>query len=136
MRANGANDAWRPVTAIRNADLDANEATERDAGWTPLIDVPMHPEYPSAHSVLASALGTVLAAEVGSTPLPVLTTSSPTAKGVTRRYQSIDALVQEVGNARIWGGFHYRYLNDGGCDMDQEMENTTLTTQHKPWTRI
>ncbi len=112
---------WRPVTAIRNADLDANEATERDAGWTPLIDVPMHPEYPSAHSVLASALGTVLAAEVGATPLPVLTTSSPTAKGVTRRYQSIDALVEEVGNARIWGGIHYRTATEVGAHMGRQV---------------
>jgi hypothetical protein len=112
---------WRPVTAIRNADLDANDTTERDAGWTPLIDVPMHPEYPSAHSVLAAALGTVLAAEVGSTPLPVLTTSSPTAKGATRRYQSIDALVQEVGNARVWGGIHYRTATEVGAHMGRQV---------------
>ena len=38
---------WRPVTAIRNGDIDGNDATERDAGWTPLNETPMHPEYPS-----------------------------------------------------------------------------------------
>ena len=56
---------WRPVTAIRNGDADGNDATERDASWTPFIDTPMHPEYPCAHCVLASAVGTVLQAEVG-----------------------------------------------------------------------
>jgi len=40
---------WRPVTAIRNGDLDGNDATERDAGWASLIDAPLHPEYPCAH---------------------------------------------------------------------------------------
>ena len=25
---------WRPITAIRNGDIDGNDATERDAGWT------------------------------------------------------------------------------------------------------
>ena len=39
--------AWRPVTAIRNGDMDGNNATERDASWAPLIATPMHPEYPS-----------------------------------------------------------------------------------------
>jgi hypothetical protein len=112
---------WRPVTAIRNADLDGNDATEREAGWSPLIDVPMHPEYPAAHSVLASSLGTVLAAEVGSGPLPVLTTASPTAKGAVRRYQSIDALVTEVGNARIWGGVHYRTATEVGSQLGRQV---------------
>jgi membrane-associated phospholipid phosphatase len=112
---------WRPVTAIRNADIDANDATEREAGWAPLIDVPLHPEYPSAHSVLASALATVLAAEVGSAPLPVLTTSSPTAKGATRQYRNLGALVQEVGDARIWGGLHYRTATEVGAQMGRQV---------------
>lgn len=112
---------WRPVTAIRNADIDGNDATEREAGWSPLIDVPMHPEYPAAHSVLASSLGTVLAADVGPAALPMLTTSSPTAKGAVRRYPSIDALVQEVGNARVWSGVHYRTATEVGTQLGRQV---------------
>jgi membrane-associated phospholipid phosphatase len=112
---------WRPVTAIRNADLDGNDSTASDAGWTPLIDVPMHPEYPSAHSVLAAALGTVLQAEIGAAPMPVLDTSSPSAKGATRRYTSIGTLVQEVGDARIWGGIHYRTATEVGAGMGRQV---------------
>jgi PAP2 superfamily len=112
---------WRPVTAIRNADLDGNDATVIDAGWAPLIDVPMHPEYPSAHSVLASALGTVLEAELGARPMPVLETSSPTAAGATRRFASTGALVQEVGDARVWGGIHYRTATDVGARMGRQV---------------
>ncbi len=40
---------WRPITAIRNGDIDGNDATERDASWLPFIETPMHPEYPCAH---------------------------------------------------------------------------------------
>ena len=78
---------WRPVTAIRNGDVDGNPATERDASWTPLHDAPMHPEYPSAHATLAGAVGAVLKAELAGGATPVLVTSSPSAKGATRRWK-------------------------------------------------
>ena len=38
----------RPITAIRNADTDGNDATERDASWSPISETPLHPEYPAA----------------------------------------------------------------------------------------
>lgn len=113
--------SWRPVTAIRNADIDGNDATERDPVWAPLIDTPLHPEYPSAHSVLASSLAVVLAAEVGNAPLPVLSTSSPTAKGATRQYGNLAAFVQEVADARVWGGIHYRTATEVGARMGQQV---------------
>ena len=51
---------WRPVTAIRNADLTSNPATPREASWLPLGTTPMHPEYPCAHCIVAAAVSTVL----------------------------------------------------------------------------
>ena len=87
---------WRPVTAIRNGDIDGNDATERDPSWTPFIDTPMHPEYPCAHCILSAAVGTVLRAEIGTGPVPTLTTTSPTAKGAARSWTKIDDFVQEV----------------------------------------
>ncbi|HEX9392547.1 MAG TPA: vanadium-dependent haloperoxidase [Usitatibacteraceae bacterium] len=99
---------WRPITAIRNADKDGNKATERDPSWLPFIDTPMHPEYPCAHCISASALGTVIRAEIGTGPMPVLSTNSPTAKGAARSWTSIDAFIQEVSEARIYDGVHYR----------------------------
>ncbi|MBL8347036.1 MAG: vanadium-dependent haloperoxidase [Rubrivivax sp.] len=107
---------WRPVTAIRNADIDGNDATNRDTTWLPLIDVPMHPEYPSGHSILAGAVGAVLKAEVGAAPVK-LSTTSPTAKGVTRQWTNIDDFVQEVAMARVYGGLHYRFTNEVSIGM-------------------
>lgn len=105
---------WRPVTAIRNADQDGNDATVREPNWVSLIDAPLHPEYPSAHSSLAAAVATVLGAELGKGPTPVLATSSPTARGATRQWASLDDFVREVSNARIHGGIHYRNSTETG----------------------
>jgi len=119
---------WRPSTAIRNADVDGNAATERDGGWQPLIDTPMHPEFPSAHSALAASVGAVLKVEIGGTRLPMLATSSPTAKGAQRRWSDLDAFVQEVSDARVWGGVHYRYSTRVGAAMGQRIGEMAATS--------
>jgi len=112
---------WRPGTAIRNGDIDGNDATERDAQWSPLSDVPLHPEYPSAHSILAAAVGTLIEAEVGGAPMPTLATSSPTADGATRRWNEVDAFVREVGEARVLEGVHYRNSVEVGEAMGRRI---------------
>jgi hypothetical protein len=108
---------WRPSTAIRNGDTDGNDATARDPSWTPLIDAPMHPEYPSGHAILAAALGTVLKADIGGGATPVLVTTSPTLKGATRRWSSVDDFVREVADSRIYAGIHFRSALDASTGM-------------------
>jgi hypothetical protein len=105
---------WRPFTAIRNGDQDGNDGTDRDAGWLPFIDTPMHPEYPCAHCTIAASLGAVLKAEIGSGPTPRLSSTSPTLPGVTRSWTSVDAFTQEVVMARIYDGVHYRNSGEVG----------------------
>jgi len=112
---------WRPVTAIRNADADGNDATAREPNWVSLIDAPLHPEYPSAHSSLASTVATILKAEWGRGPLPTLATSSPTLRGATRRWSSLDDFVREVSDARIHGGIHFRSATDAGEAMGRQV---------------
>jgi hypothetical protein len=112
---------WRPITAIRNGDRDDNSATERDADWGPMIATPMQPEYPCAHCMLACAITTVLRAEAGGSSALELSTTSNTARGVTRRWTSTDAVVQEVAMARIWAGVHYRNSTEVGNHMGQQV---------------
>lgn len=112
---------WRPLTAIRNGDADGNDGTDRDAGWLPLIETPMHPEYPCAHCILAATVATVLDAEGRERPLPVLSTSSPTAQGAVRRWNTPDAFMKEVAAARIYGGVHYRNSTEVGLAMGQRI---------------
>lgn len=108
---------WRPLTAIRNGDIDDNDATERDAAWLPFIETPMHPEYPCAHCVVAATVGAVLRAEIGTGPTPTLSTTSSKAPGVVRRWNDIDDFVQEVANARIYDGVHYRTSTEAGTAL-------------------
>jgi hypothetical protein len=112
---------WRPVTAIRNGEKDGNDATERDPAWAPLIDTPMHPEYPCAHCVLSGSLGAVLQAEIGNGPVPRLARTSPSAPGVTRSWASIAEFTQEVANARIYDGVHYRNSTEVGSALGRKV---------------
>ena len=112
---------WRPVTAICNGDLDGNDATEPDLSWAPFVDTPMHPEYPCAHCIIASAVGTVLAAEIGAGPTPVLTTTSSTANNSARTWKTIDDFVQEVSLGRIYDGVHYRFSTQAGTAMGKQV---------------
>jgi len=112
---------WRPVTAIRNGDQDDNDATGREPSWAPFIEAPMHPEYPSGHTILAGALGTVLQAELGAGQSPILASSSPTAKNVVRRWTNVDDFTREVENARIYEGIHYRNSVEVGTAMGRQI---------------
>lgn len=112
---------WRPVTAIRNGDIDGNDATERDAGRLPFIDTPMHPEYPCAHCIVSGAVGGVLVAEIGNGPTPTLSTTSPTAPGVARSWTKVDDFMLEVATARIYDGVHYRNSTEVGTAMGKKI---------------
>ena len=112
---------WRPVTAIRNGDIDGNDATERDASWTPFINTPVHPEYPCAHCIVSGTVGTILEAELGNAAVPVLTTNSPTADNAKRTWIKIDDFVQEVANGRIYDGVHFRTSTEVGTAMGRKV---------------
>jgi hypothetical protein len=126
---------WRPVTAIRNSDLDDNSATERDATWQPLDATPMHPEYPCAHCILSSATRVVLESMDAGQPMPELTLTSSTAPGVTHRWSNLDDFVQEVANARIWAGFHYRFSTRVGTALGGQVAQYVVKNTMQPVTR-
>jgi PAP2 superfamily len=112
---------WRPVTAIRNGDIDGNPATDREATWQPLGDTPTHPEYPCAHCILSGSVAGVVKAVLGTDDIPEVAMTSPTAPGVTHRWTSTVALTEEVANARIWSGFHYRFSTRIGTEMGRQI---------------
>jgi len=123
---------WRPVTAIRNGDVDGNDATERDPSWSPFIDTPMHPEYPCAHCIVSGSLGAVLQAEIGSGATPVLTATSPFAPGAPRTWKTIAEFVQEVAQARIYDGVHYRNSTEVGSSMGKQIGELAVKSFAKP----
>src|SRR5207245_8838632 len=101
-------DFWRPITAIRNGDIDDNSATERDATWQPIDNTPMHPEYPCAHCIVSGAVAAAVEAALGTAEIPEVSMTSPTAPGVTHRWTNIRAYNEEVSHPRLWAGFHSR----------------------------
>jgi hypothetical protein len=97
---------WRPITAIQLGDTDGNDATAPDPTWSPLIVTPPFPEYPSAHSCISGAAAHILSQAFGEeTSFNVV---SDAMLGVTRKFNSFSAALEEVKNARVFGGIHFR----------------------------
>jgi hypothetical protein len=108
---------WRPITAIRLASTDGNSATDQDATWSPLLTTPAHPEYPSGHSCVSGAAGRVLANYLGDDVPFTVSTDVVTAAvplGTTRSFSSLTQALQEIKNARIFAGIHFRTACDDG----------------------
>jgi hypothetical protein len=114
-------DFWRPITAIRNGDMDDNPATERDATWQPIDVTPSHPEYPCAHCIMAGSIASVVEQVFGSGDVAEVVLTSPTAPGVTHRWTNLWTMADEVSQARIWAGFHYRFSTQVGQDMGRRI---------------
>jgi hypothetical protein len=114
-------DFWRPITAIRNGDIDGNPATEREATWQPIAPTPMHPEYPCAHCIQSGSVAGVVKGVLGTLDIPEIAMTSPTAPGVTHRWTNMATFTDEVASARIWAGFHYRFSTRVGTDMGYQI---------------
>jgi len=115
---------WRPITAIREAASDGNPATAADTGWTPLFATPAHPDYPSGHSCVSGAAGAVLAREFRDRTR--FTMESDLMLGVTRSFKSLSAALEEVKNARIFAGIHFRTACDDGQALGAAVANVVF----------
>jgi hypothetical protein len=93
---------WRPLTAIRTADLDGNPDTLPDVDWLPLVTTPSHPEYPAGHPSLNGAAASILLSHFRDRQAFTLTTGA-----TSRTYTSITQARMDGNNARVWGGMHY-----------------------------
>jgi PAP2 superfamily len=123
---------WRPITAIRNGDMDDNPATEREETWQPIATTPMHPEYPCAHCIQSGSVAGVVKAALGSMEIPEIAMTSPTAPGVTGRWTSMTVLTEEIANARVWAGFHYRFSTRVGTRMGLEIGDYVARNAMQP----
>ena len=104
---------WRPVTAIRSADLDGNPDTEPDPNWRSFIATPPFPDYVSGHSTFSGAASVVLAKFYGSDDI-AFTTGSDFLPGVQRSFNSFSAAAAEAADSRLYGGIHFRSANEDG----------------------
>lgn len=102
---------WRPVTAIRQT---------ADPSWEPLLVTPPHHEYPSAHALCSGAAEAVLTSYFRSDAVE-LTMTYPQGSGVTRSYGSFSQIANEVDNARVWGGIHFRSADEDDRNMGRRI---------------
>jgi hypothetical protein len=120
---------WRPITAIRTGESDGNAETESDPAWTPFIVTPNHPEYPSAHTTVgASVLGFyTIWFDTDQFPL-----TFKGLGGAVRNYTSVNQIHAEEGNARVWGGMHWRNSTEVGSAVGSKVGKYTGTHLLKP----
>jgi hypothetical protein len=123
---------WRPIDAIREADLDGNPGTDHASGWEPLLVTPAHPEYVSAHSTVSGAAAEVLASFFGrddvafmvapemnsmSMPGSMKEMMPPAMNSMPRAFASFSEVLSEIGISRIYGGIHFDSANTTGQDV-------------------
>jgi hypothetical protein len=115
--------SWRPITAINRGDADGNDATAADGAWAPLIATPPHPEYPSGHSTVSSAIAMVLESLFDDNPgVPIVVTQT----GITRQWQTFSQGVDEVIEARIYSGIHFRTADEVGARLGRKVARFVL----------
>jgi len=114
---------WRPVTAIRAADTDLNDATDPDPTWLPLLTTPPYPSYAGNMATIGASAARAL--ELGlrtkQMALTAVWQQSGGLPSVSRQYQSFAEIAEEQANSRIYGGIHYRFDNEAGQQIGQKV---------------
>jgi hypothetical protein len=122
---------WRPLTAINLADTDGNPATVADPTWTPLLVNPPYPDYVSGYGGVIGAFTQALADTLGTRHLR-LTLVSSAVPGAVRHYDSGRALRNDVVDARVWLGIHFRFADTAGVDMGRQVAAWALDRYFRP----
>jgi len=107
---------WRPVTAIRAADTDDNDATVADPAWTPLVTTPPFPEYGAAHSAFSAAAASVLGSFFGTDEI-VFRANSYMNPMMGHYFTSFSEAADEAGTERVWAGVHFSFGNEAGLAL-------------------
>jgi hypothetical protein len=123
-------DFWRPWTAIRQADLDGNPATEPDPTWTPLLTAP-YPEHTSGHLCLDGAHLRVLQMFFGTDEIPFGVTSSQFG-GETRFFDRFSQPLEEIIEARIWAGLHFRTADVQAAELGRNIAEFMADNYFQP----
>ena len=116
--------AWRPRTAIPLADMDGNPNTLAEPTWKPLLSV-NHPEYPSGHGFWSTAVVDAVAAFFHTNKVTWTLTTSKTAVPqlvrTERTYGQLNAMMREIGDARVWAGLHWRHSIQHGAQIGRHV---------------
>jgi hypothetical protein len=109
---------WRPITAIHEAGEDGNPATKPDAKWMPLIATPPYPDHPSGLAALGGAAVRTLQAFYGTDEATFGTTNAAKVP-ITRTYTRFSQAIEEIVDARVWSGIHFRLADEQGAAIGE-----------------
>jgi hypothetical protein len=109
---------WRPITAIREADVDGNPATVADPAWLPLIPTPPYTEHSSGHAALSGSIVATLQDFFGTDRIGW---SDTTNGGLTRSFSRLSQAIDEVVDARVWSGIHFRTADEQGARIGRQV---------------
>jgi hypothetical protein len=119
---------WRPVTAIQNGDNDGNPYTVGDPNWQPLINNPNYPEYASGANTVTGAATRMLALFFGSDDLDfTMHTTVATAPVQAYDYHRFSDVANDVVNARVWEGIHFRFSDLVGRRQGRRVSHWVFT---------
>jgi hypothetical protein len=121
---------WRPITAIQLADTDGNPLTEADPTWQPLIATPAHPSYASGHASVSGAAKAVMEDLFGKAGHTV-TLTNPGLAGVVLNYAAWDEVTNDIDDARIYGGIHFRFDQEKGAHLGKQVGKYILKNHLK-----
>ena len=111
---------WRPETAIRRADQDGNRRTSANPSYEPFIVTPCFPGYPSAHGAGGGAARLVLERAYGRKGHDITLTDAG-APGIVLHYTNLGDITDDVSDARVYGGIHFRFDQDAGNRMGEDV---------------
>jgi hypothetical protein len=111
---------WRPETAIHAGDADDNQKTDQDITFVPFIAAPCFPSYPSAHGTLSAAAAEVLERVYGPAGHDI-TFSIPSMPSVILNYTTLERIVADISDARVYGGIHFRFDQEAGAHQGKSL---------------
>jgi hypothetical protein len=113
---------WRPETAIRAADTDDNPKTDANPTFMPYVVTPCFPSYGSAHATLSNAGREVIERTYDNrNRRHSITLSSPAVPGVTLKYTKLKQITDDIDDARVYGGIHFRFDQEAGSDQGRRI---------------
>ena len=118
---------WRPETAIRAGDTDGNAKTDVDATFAPFIVTPCFPSYPSNHASGSNGGAEMLRRLYGAGGHSI-TLSNPAVTGVELHYTTFKGITDDIDDARVYGGIHFRFDQDAGGRLGREV--ATYVSKH------
>jgi hypothetical protein len=114
---------WRPITAIQNGDVDDNPKTEGDPAWNSLIGSPPYPDYTSGANAVMAASTRAAQLFFGENEMTVVVKKTPA--GPSRTFEKFSAVRDEVVEARIYGGIHFRFADTAGRKQGEHIAQWT-----------